>query len=180
MFEFLLRCSFSAGEGHADIVEILLAKGAKSDVLDRWGRTPLDDALDGGYEDCVKLLERDGAKRGANNRLAPELELDGSGKRIISNMEINFQELQMIERIGAGAFGEIYKCRYVQQQVLNRRVRLRGSLQVSSPPPQFPLQMARYPCRCQDYQDYQDSSRLVASQGTAKYQRWWRCGRCSS
>ena len=38
--------------------------------------------------------------------------LDGSTQRQLDNLKINFKELEMIDRIGAGAFGEIYKCRW--------------------------------------------------------------------
>lgn len=107
----------SAREGHANIVEILLEKGADPNVLDRWNRTPLDDALDENQTVCVKLLENNGAIRGTQNRVtttksgAHEQHNDSSNKRAISNMQIDCNELTMIDRIGTGAFGEIYKCR---------------------------------------------------------------------
>jgi serine/threonine protein kinase len=40
------------------------------------------------------------------------LELDKSTRRQLDNLKINFEELEMIDRVGAGAFGEIYKCRW--------------------------------------------------------------------
>jgi serine/threonine protein kinase/ankyrin repeat protein len=108
----------ASGEGHASIVLALCEAGADPNVEDRWKRRPLDDAFaggtDGAYEECVAILQRFGAARGLQRSTTSNvnLELDKSSKRQSDNLKINFGELEMIDRIGAGAFGEIYKCRW--------------------------------------------------------------------
>lgn len=114
----------AAGEGHTEIVQALIEAGADVNCEDRWFRRPLDDAAESGqHPDTVALLLTHGAARGrshhANNsnnftdsNVASEQVLDGSSQRAMDNMRIEFQELEMIDRIGSGAFGEIYKCRW--------------------------------------------------------------------
>ncbi|GAB4221794.1 MAG: glutaminase A [Francisella sp.] len=48
----------AAAEGHEEIVEYLLYKGANPNVKDRWGATPLDDAKSHNNLNIVKLLEK--------------------------------------------------------------------------------------------------------------------------
>lgn len=45
-------------EGHIEIVRILLEAGAETDVEDRWGNTPLDEAETGGWKEVVDALEQ--------------------------------------------------------------------------------------------------------------------------
>lgn len=104
----------SAKGGHATAIRMLLDEGADVNAMDQWGRTPLDDALDQQHDECVKLLESYGAIQGERDHISALADLDCSYRRAVSNMEIDFLEVQMISRIGAGAFGEIYKCRYVK------------------------------------------------------------------
>ena len=107
----------AAGEGHLQIVEALCSAGADPNVEDRWHRRPLDDALMGNYTDIVAELKKYGAKPGlremaSSSILDPDRSLNRSGKRQAENMRVEFEELEMIDRIGSGAFGEIYKCRW--------------------------------------------------------------------
>ena len=99
----------SAGEGHVEIVKILCEMGADVNCEDRWHRRPLDDAKTGGYEECQRVLKEYGAQHSTHTSVTNELDL--SSKRSVDNMRVNFDELELIDRIGAGAFGEIYKCR---------------------------------------------------------------------
>lgn len=49
-----LACS----ENHINIVEFLLNNGVKNlNPTDRWGNTPLDDAIRGGFSDIEQLLK---------------------------------------------------------------------------------------------------------------------------
>jgi hypothetical protein len=109
----------AAGEGHTDVVQALCDAGADVNVEDRWSRRPLDDAEAGDHAETVTLLQSYGAARGRASAInatkasnAVEQVLDGSSQRAVDNMRIEFQELEMIDRIGSGAFGEIYKCRW--------------------------------------------------------------------
>ena len=108
---FFSLISGSAGEGHVEIVKILCDMGANVNCEDRWNRRPLDDAKTGGHEECQRVLKEYGAEHSTTPSILNEL--DESSKRSVDNMRVNFDELELIDRIGAGAFGEIYKCRYV-------------------------------------------------------------------
>ena len=95
-----------------EIVKILCETGADVNCEDRWNRRPLDDAVDGRHDECQRVLRKYGAERSKASKLSTH-ELDESSKRSVDNMKVNFDELELIDRIGAGAFGEIYKCRCV-------------------------------------------------------------------
>jgi ankyrin repeat protein len=98
----------AAGEGHVKVVEFLLKHGANPNAEDRWGGRPLEDAMRNQHAACVTLLKKYGAQLGIHDRASShsaEMEQD-------PYLQIEFSELEMIERIGSGAFGEIYKCRW--------------------------------------------------------------------
>lgn len=107
----------AAGEGHAGVVQLLCERGANVNIEDRWGGRPLDDALRRNFTECATILERHGARpsesTAASHRGSTTNGNDGDEEiGIDPNLLIDFQELDMIERIGSGAFGEIYKCRW--------------------------------------------------------------------
>ncbi|KAL3809012.1 hypothetical protein ACHAXA_000292 [Cyclostephanos tholiformis] len=108
--------------GHYDVVELLCKKGANVNVEDRWGGKPLDDALqkEGGNEKVVEILLKYGATCAreevkshwiSHNKKESGAVVDYS-VREDEHFHVDFSELEMIERIGSGAFGEIYKCRW--------------------------------------------------------------------
>ncbi|XP_047315293.1 integrin-linked protein kinase 1-like [Impatiens glandulifera] len=72
----------AACQGFSDVAELLLKKGAHVDPKDRWGSTPLADAMHYKNHDVIKLLENYGAKPQAismhvrNARQIPEYEID--------------------------------------------------------------------------------------------------------
>ena len=75
------------------------------------------DALRRNFTECATILERHGARpsesTAASHRGSTTNGNDGDEEiGIDPNLLIDFQELDMIERIGSGAFGEIYKCRW--------------------------------------------------------------------
>lgn len=45
-------------EGHLEIVQILLDAGAETDVEDRWGNTPLEEAAAGGWREVIDILKQ--------------------------------------------------------------------------------------------------------------------------
>jgi serine/threonine protein kinase len=100
----------AAGEGHDVIVQVLCEAGANANTEDRWGGRPLDDADRSKHANCVKILKQFGATRGS--RQGGMLGDSSGRRREVANLEVDFGELEMIDRIGQGSFGEIYKCRW--------------------------------------------------------------------
>ena len=100
----------AAAAGHVKVVRLLISKGADINATDNWGGKPLDDAIRQGRVECIKILKQMGAESGG----AKHLEDSGrssTGKED-KNLQIEFSELDVIDKIGAGAFGEIFKCRW--------------------------------------------------------------------
>ncbi|KAL3758964.1 hypothetical protein ACHAWU_003035 [Discostella pseudostelligera] len=117
----------AAGGGHVDVVLYLCKQGANVNVEDQWGGRPLDDALEKGHDKVVEILRQFGAKTKASTstRMVSSRSVFGSTTGAAAtgsthdsmidddpNFSVDFSELEMIERIGSGAFGEIYKCRW--------------------------------------------------------------------
>jgi ammonium transporter Rh len=63
----------ASAEGHAEIVRLLLSKGANVDTPDRWGNTPLSEAIRSGQRSVVQVLKEKGATLGSENRSMTEL-----------------------------------------------------------------------------------------------------------
>lgn len=111
----------AAGEGHVDVVELLCKHGANVNAEDRWGGKPLDDALEKRHERVVAILRKYGATETKEEnfsatrgkaRLSSQIGGNTSETEEDENFRVDFDELEMVERIGSGAFGEIYKCRW--------------------------------------------------------------------
>ncbi|XP_044497127.1 integrin-linked protein kinase 1 isoform X2 [Mangifera indica] len=72
----------AACQGFTEVVELLLQRGADVDPKDRWGSTPLADAIYYKNHDVIKLLEKHGAKplmapmHVKHAREVPEYEID--------------------------------------------------------------------------------------------------------
>jgi ankyrin repeat protein len=62
-----LHCA--AQQGHAEIAELLIAKGANPNATDMMGETPLHEAVLGGHKDVVVVLLAGGADVDAENRM---------------------------------------------------------------------------------------------------------------
>jgi len=103
----------AASEGHTEIVKLLCDAQANVNAEDRWGSRPLDDALKAEQPDCAEILKRHGAIQSeiiSNNK---GNDLDASQtRRENDNLKVDFEELEMVDRIGSGAFGEIFKCQW--------------------------------------------------------------------
>ena len=107
----------AAGEGFRDIVEFLcLQPKINVNAEDRWGYRPIDDAIQRKYKDCIGILERYGGS--PSNHLNESdhskqmMENKESISQLKDHMKVEIRELEMIDRIGGGAFGDIYKCRW--------------------------------------------------------------------
>lgn len=96
------------------ITKALVLGGAKINVKDRWGSTPLDEAQRSNAKEVIHFLEDYGAISGSSSHgiLLSKCSSIGDVSTRDLNLSIDISEVEMIERIGAGAFGEIYKCRW--------------------------------------------------------------------
>jgi Amt family ammonium transporter len=59
----------ACAEGHVEVVDYLVKHGAKLDVKDRWGNTPLDEAIKYKHDDVVRVLR---ASDGFSHRTSSE------------------------------------------------------------------------------------------------------------
>ena len=48
----------AASEGHLNVIKFFIAGGYNLTPLDRWGGSPLDDAVNHGHTDVVSLLKK--------------------------------------------------------------------------------------------------------------------------
>ncbi|XP_024987904.1 integrin-linked protein kinase 1-like isoform X2 [Cynara cardunculus var. scolymus] len=83
-----------ACQGFSDVAELLLEGGAEVDPQDRWGSTPLADAIHYKHHGVVKLLEKHGAKHlmapmhVKNAREVPEYEIDAKELDFTDSVDI--------------------------------------------------------------------------------------------
>ncbi|GFH43796.1 hypothetical protein CTEN210_00269 [Chaetoceros tenuissimus] len=100
----------AAAGGHVMVCRFLISKGANVNVVDNWNCRPLDDAIRMSRVAVIKLLKENGADVGTGKHL------DDSGKGRQSqdekNLKVEFSELVVVDKIGSGAFGEIFKCKW--------------------------------------------------------------------
>jgi len=81
----------AACEGHANAVRFLLTSVSPQDrqklcnAKDRWGGTPLGEAISHGHSDCVKLLKKAGGAVGKTDHYKTELEkvVDGETETFV-------------------------------------------------------------------------------------------------
>jgi ankyrin repeat protein len=52
----------AASEGHYEAAEFLIHAGANVNVMDRWGSTPLQDAITASHDRVAELLMKHGAR----------------------------------------------------------------------------------------------------------------------
>jgi len=116
----------SAGEGQYKILNLLLQSGGDPNVEDRFGGRPLDDAERNGHTDCANLLKSMGGKNGKADGIASprgkkkkvfEDDLENSGHALspdlnVDSMKVAWKDIEVLDKLGAGEFGEIFKCRW--------------------------------------------------------------------
>ena len=100
-----------AAAGHENALTFLISKGANVNVIDSWGGTPLDDAIQMGRVWCIRTIKQNGGKIGKAKHF-----IDNSTSKHKTmesrNLNVAFSELDVFDKIGGGAFGVIYKCRW--------------------------------------------------------------------
>ncbi|KAF8027047.1 hypothetical protein BT93_E0078 [Corymbia citriodora subsp. variegata] len=100
-------------EGCTEVVVLLLEKGADVNSVDRWGRTPLSDALSFGHEDiCKILMARGGIDPVGLDAQNPCYEID-----------CNEVDMEGAILIGEGAFGEVYMVKWRGTEVAAKTIR---------------------------------------------------------
>ena len=65
-YDFRTALHLAASEGHIHLIQYILEMHADINARDRWGSTPLDDAIKFQNRDVAKLLKAAGALRGAD------------------------------------------------------------------------------------------------------------------
>lgn len=100
----------AASNDHLEVVKVLCEAGADVNAEDRWSRRPLDDATSPAL---VQVLMKYGAikspQRKSQITKGQQLDhSDSSGQRAVDNMRVEMEDLEMIDKIGSGAFGTLF------------------------------------------------------------------------
>ncbi|KAL0395902.1 UNVERIFIED_CONTAM: putative serine/threonine-protein kinase drkB [Sesamum calycinum] len=112
----------AASEGHASIVELLLAYNANVNLRDRWQRTPLADAKLYQHRDICRILEVNGGRELIEDHAMLVRHEDDSQENIDIS-ELNLEHSSTIEQ---GLFGESEKVKWrgtwVIKTVISRHI----------------------------------------------------------
>ncbi|KAL3930756.1 MAG: hypothetical protein SGPRY_001400, partial [Prymnesium sp.] len=117
----------AASEGHTEVVKLLVKRGADVSAEDRWSSTPLDEAERRGNEDCVSVLKEAGARNGKGRHAGSPAK--SSTPKEASSLEAESKDIIMLDKIGAGAFGDIFKCRWRGTLVAAKKLKPRDTLE---------------------------------------------------
>jgi len=94
----------ASSNGDFRTTKVLVNGGAKINVRDRWGSTPLDEAIRSNSNELIKFLKERGAiSGGSSHMLLTKMSSIGDASTRDLNLSIDISEVEMIERIGAGA-----------------------------------------------------------------------------
>jgi len=111
----------AASEGHLDAITLLIDAGSNVNSEDRWMNRPFDDARRKGHAQCEAALCAVGATAGPGRSSSRTL-VGGD----FEGLEVDWSDVTIIEKIGAGAFGEIFKCRWRGTLVAAKRLKNLG------------------------------------------------------
>ncbi|CAG9464939.1 unnamed protein product [Pedinophyceae sp. YPF-701] len=105
----------AASEGCYSVAKWLLSKGANVNAVDRFGRTPLADAVMADHGEVAKLLMTKGGKvvdKDSTDIKLVQLEDHQMAGRVkwddISDWEVDPKTIKMLRKLGQGEFGEVY------------------------------------------------------------------------
>lgn len=111
----------AASEGAYKVTEWLLESGVETNALDRFMRTPLEDAVRGEFREVARLLADNGGRVYEEGQL---VELGASrlagvfgyvpqlGWEIDTDWEIDPASLTILEKLGEGEFGVVHKAKW--------------------------------------------------------------------
>ena len=111
----------AASEGAYKVTEWLIKKGSDVNALDRFGRTPLEDAVRGDYREVVKLLIDNGGKLREGGKMVGLGDSDLASSLgvvpqklvdIDPEWEMDPANLVINEKLGEGEFGIVHKARW--------------------------------------------------------------------
>ncbi|KFM24164.1 Dual specificity protein kinase splA [Auxenochlorella protothecoides] len=113
----------AASEGAYSVTEWLLAEGVNVNALDRFNRTPLEDAVRGDFNLVASLLMKAGGKVHASGKLIPleDSELvNGLGFRapqqkasgFALEWELDPSTIHIREKLGEGEFGVVHRAKW--------------------------------------------------------------------
>ncbi|KAL2499455.1 Integrin-linked protein kinase family [Abeliophyllum distichum] len=112
----------AASEGHASIVELLLAYHVDVNLQDRWQKTPLADARLYGHRDICRILEVNGGKEYVEDQPMP-VRHENDSPEDIDISELNSNQSSVIEQ---GLFGDSEKVKWrgtwVMKTVISRHI----------------------------------------------------------
>ena len=122
----------AASENRLAVLRELVKRGANLNFADRWGNHCIDDAVRGGFAECVQFLRASGAEESTANASKPFVLTDPSPKGMNDLMRRGQKEFWVL---GAGDFtmedkpfavgdeGEIFKGRWRELPVAVKTVR---------------------------------------------------------
>jgi len=111
----------AAAEGAFSVVQWLLRKGAHVNAVDRFKRTPLEDAVLGDHGQVAQLLESCGGKvLDRDNPIEALALVDISRTKLAQSVryddhnlwEIDATDIEFVKKLGEGEFGEVHMGRW--------------------------------------------------------------------
>ena len=119
----------SCSEGHERAAALLIAAGAKLDAEDRWGNRPADDAHRKGFAKLEAMLMAAGAPPLGESELELSFRKRSNSGVLptIDALAVEWGDVTILEKIGSGAFGDIWKCRWRGTLVAAKMLKLSGS-----------------------------------------------------
>ncbi len=98
----------AAAEGQLDVVEWLLDQGFDPNPEDRWGGTPLDDALTGKHAEVASLLEGRGGAKGSSTTTEVSADvLAAPAARSGARGSVNNDQAHSVQLIWAAKLGDL-------------------------------------------------------------------------
>ena len=98
-----------AAAEHEQALVLLISKGANVNIIDNWDVMPLGNVVRTRKDHCIRIVKENDGKNGKGSKLLDDRRSKTAYKS--RNSDVDFSELDVVDKIGGGAFGVIYKCR---------------------------------------------------------------------